>query len=237
MATGADLPKFTADQRHRLSTLSVSEAQIKEVESIGLRWASIWLRKQPKLQDVRDELSTVSTAVNRARQALSKLLGADNTAPAAARREALLWSQVAAQSMGYKLETLEMTETQLEVAQVLLDQAQTDVTKIGQRRFRAADVFPIARIDQALLQGFVNGRDPSKPMPPYVIKVSSSPTSVFRQIVGICYEAAGAANTDPERAIKAYIAQRKKLRANQRERRVKVVTLVTRDGTPATPKE
>jgi hypothetical protein len=77
---------------------------------------------------------------------------------------------------------------------------------------RQANPFAVRRIEKALLNGFVkrySNKDPSKPLPPYPFKPSSSPGSCFREIVGICYEAMGQKYTDPERAIKKHIKKLK----------------------------
>ena len=221
-------PTFSKDQRQQLLKLGVSDSQILELQSNGLPAVATVVRSLPKMQDVRDELSEVSTALRRSQRAISKLLSANDTAPA--RSEALLRVQSVSLVLPGELEPLEHALAGLKVCDAAVSRAKEDLEALGQRRFRAGHPRPIQRIEAALLQGFVKGRDPSRPMPEYLIKVSSSPTSVFRRIVGICYEAAGVANTDPERAMKAYIAQRKKLRANQRQRAVKLVTLMGRPG-------
>lgn len=94
-------------------------------------------------------------------------------------------------------------------------------------RHKVGDWRPIARIDAALSDGWARVHAPrvgrsecpetvsdmiayakaNPPAPPYpgALRPSSSPRCVFREIVGICYEAAGG-NPDPERALKAYVA-------------------------------
>jgi len=75
---------------------------------------------------------------------------------------------------------------------------------LSQRRHRTADLRPVRRIAEGLLKGWLDAQGASKPLPAYMLRESSSPSSPFRKIVIICYRAIGL-DLDPERAIKAYI--------------------------------
>ena len=96
-------------------------------------------------------------------------------------------------------------------------------------RWRKADPRPIKRIMEALYAGWSKAkgtsvrRTPEYQTPeeafvaigqvrtnpfPKELRASSAPGSPFREIAGICYEAAGGGqDSDPERAIKAYMAE------------------------------
>lgn len=77
-------------------------------------------------------------------------------------------------------------------------------------RHRIADPAPVRLISESLYRGWLKS-SPSGAYP-RSLQPSSSPGAPFRRIVGICYEAVGG-TADPERAIKAFVGQVRKDRA------------------------
>lgn len=100
-----------------------------------------------------------------------------------------------------------------------------------QSRPRLADPRPIKRIEQALMQGWLNAKGSrvrttpdnetleqalasareNPPLGPYPSAFIPSKNGAFREIVGICYAAVGA-NSDPLRAIEGHLKLRNECR-------------------------
>jgi hypothetical protein len=196
--------RFTSSQRNELTKAGLLAAQINELENAALPVAQAYLSKPPALQDVRDELQKLLTTMQDARDVMSRLLSPKR---AAATRE--VWNRVllAEADMYNSFECIEKALSAVTLAHAVVQRAKSDLP-MEQRRHRTADPFPVARINKALLDGFVKEHGAGKKGPPRP-RVSASPTSAFQGIVGICYDAMGR-NADPERAIKAYINQRRR---------------------------
>jgi hypothetical protein len=115
--------------------------------------------------------------------------------------------------MSKALESIALCET-------LIAKARADAPTEPARQ-KLASPFPIKLIHEALLHGwgrvhlpYLRRSDdgPTKPLAPFNVRVSASPTAPFRLIVQACYSAMKRENTDPERAIKAYMSLLKKER-------------------------
>jgi len=200
-------PEFTQDQRRRLRECGLIDAQIDEVETFALPICLALLTRPPTMQEVRNELIVVSKALERAHEAMAALSSANLAAPG--RFEASQRVLMAEYNLQGDGSVFEKTLAQLVATQAVLNHAQAELPE-GPRRDPAASAMPVNRIDQALLSGFVKWYSTEDaPMPHYMMKPSASPGSDFREIVGLCYEAMGRQNSDPERAIRAYVKWRK----------------------------
>lgn len=83
-------------------------------------------------------------------------------------------------------------------------------------RHRDASYLPIRAIYSTVQAGFIlAGQESAAPG----IKPSASPTSKFRRLIGICYEAIDAPTTDPERAIRAYVREWRELEKHTKKLR------------------
>lgn len=206
--TRGSQPNFSPDQRKRLRGLGLIDAQIDELEANALPISRAWLQKTPTLQDVRDELQALFVAMERAAAALSGLQSTATMTPA--KREA----QARILEACFEIhddphdnhDFVEKASHALSRVKAMVQHAQESLPNT-QRRSAAASHGPVAWIHEALVSGFANGH--CQPLPRYTLRTSSSQGSRFREIVGICYEAMGQGNTDPERAIRAFIAWRR----------------------------
>lgn len=196
--SGSVQPKFSDDQRLKLKCLDLIDAQIAEVEK-KLPLARALLSKSARLQEVRDELKSLDDAIRRTRKRLTRLSragsGADYLRETWARVIDADDRDVIPQASGF-LRKLNA------VSKLALRRLPRE-----QRRHKLASLGPVRCIDDALLSGFVKGQKKGGPLLRYTLCMSSSPGSAYRNIIGICYDAM-CCNTDPERAIKAYIAWR-----------------------------
>ncbi|MBI3375006.1 MAG: hypothetical protein HY017_25065 [Betaproteobacteria bacterium] len=201
-------PTFSPEQRAELHRLGAIDAQIDELEANALPISLAWLRNPPTLQDVRDQLEAVFVAVECAAAAMSGLLRAGD-AMTLAKREAQARILEACYEIHHdphdEHDLVEKASYALSRVQAVVKHARDSLPN-AQRRTGAASPRPVEWIYQSLVSGFTKGH--RQPLPPYTLRVSSSQGSPFREIVGICYDAMGQRNTDPERAIKAFIKWR-----------------------------
>jgi hypothetical protein len=209
MPSRMSLPAFTADQRKRLLALGLLQSQIDELEAV-LPLAAAFIQAPPALADVRDCLVRISGAQKRASKELLRLLDVAPTLPALLEAQ---YRVLAADSLASNRdpgETVRVANYALFAAGAVFQRALDDLPPPPtQRRHRAASAIPIFQLDAAMLRGFIKSHgETARPMPLYAPKRSASPGSQYRRIVGICYEAMGQRNTDPERAIKAFIRER-----------------------------
>lgn len=194
------MPKisFTEEQRERLRKLDLLTEQIAEIES-ALPLNRSLLEQPAGMADVREELSVLSAALKRAHAAAEKV----DKGKSPKLNEARWRLELADFDTTNACETLPTVLKALAAADIGIQRALADLPN-KERRSVAADFRPVARIKKALLDGFIKAH--KLPLPPCTLRVSSSEGSKFREIVGICYEAMGQKNADPERAIKQYIA-------------------------------
>lgn len=205
--------RFSGRQRAELLALGLDPQAIDQIETEALPMvADRLLNPPPARNDVLDELRGLSAALGKARDAVERLLNADDRVPhLLAAKRAIRGGGVRYQMGGMRLD---------EASQAMaagLGEVAAAVDRLRQQgpaRHQSADPFPIERIHRAVLRARVHaGEDVGAAD----IVPSASPTSAFRKMVGICYEAIGAPNADPERAIKAYVAEWRKLQALRSE--------------------
>lgn len=198
--------QFTPDERRELLRLGLSEAMVHQIEVDALPIAKESLSWQPSRSDVRAELREVTDAIKAARDAIEALLAATSAAPARLTARSLLpGGGLRHREGGMRLaEASKRLDDSLSVLQV----AESCIPDDKPLRRTTASHYPVELIHNAMQLGsLIEGADPHVER----VRPSSSPTSRFRQVVGICYQAIGADNTDPERAIKAYMTERRKL--------------------------
>jgi hypothetical protein len=192
-----DLIRFEPHQRDELLRLGVTLDAIERLERPVLSWASRYLAKEPPRGAVLRELKGIADAVASAHSAIEGILDDSDPNPD---RAAARW-YFAGTLKRYKSDGLRLGETSKSLS-LALDLVNAAIARVppGPLRHKSADPYPIEQIHKALL-GHADASDDRQFRP------SVSPTSKFRQVVGICYEAIGASSNDPERAIKAYLLQ------------------------------
>lgn len=189
---------FKPDQRAELLRLGLPDSAIEQLEFDGLPLAKHRLTREPARNEVLDELRDVGKAIDDARNKIERLLSAPRAVPH-------LWAarmQIAGGGRRHVMDGIRLNEASsaLERARGVVDDAMARVPAEPVRH-RVASDFPIEAIHSAVQLGFiVAGQEPIGPG----LKPSASPTSKFRRMIGICYEAIDAPTTDPERALKAY---------------------------------
>ncbi len=208
---------FTKTQRQRLTRLKLTPGQIDALEKRALR--AIASTAEPfrygemraPLKDIEKQARDLAQRIERlptspdagARQAFFHLIEADIAQKAD--------EHVANPANGYP-EGPAPDELAIELRR-LAKLARSVLAKVEGRqgKNRMAHPYPIRAIVDSLLESWVAEHQcEGKPLPAYDLEVSYTPNSRFRQIAGICYQAAGHPNPDPERSIKAYIADKKK---------------------------
>ena len=197
--------RFNPVQRAELLRLGLLDSVIDHVETDGLPLGQYRLTREPRRGDVLDELRTVGKAIAEARTVIERLLNATRAVPHlwAARR------QIPGGGRRHVMGGMRLNETSksLATAQEVIGEAIAGIPSQPVRHRDASD-FPIKAIYSAVQTGFaMAGQDPGAPG----LKPSASPTSKFRRLIGICYAAIGAPTDDPDRAIKAYVKEWRKL--------------------------
>jgi hypothetical protein len=205
--TGRWRRSFTAHQRRELARLDVTTEQEGRLQRI-LPAIAFFTTQGPKLADVRAHLMQVRKDAHAAAQALRTLLeGRDDT-----REEGRIRIFQAIEAL--HPERCEVDPTQvsvwarynhrepeawrmLEALQALEAVAKNAVARMPKSQTRPiAHPYPVSLIKAAMTV-------PDAP----AFRVSASPGTPFRDVVATCYAAAGAANTDPLRAIRAYLRE------------------------------
>jgi hypothetical protein len=212
---------FNKSQRKELVTLGLCKAQIEKLR-LAVAFSRSSLDKPAAKNDMAALLDEVVTLSERLSQRLRALNSQRDAACASvnARLEVGYWCKrpqddgpTAAHHLCPRLDALR-------------DSAQEAKASLpaGPVRHLAASPAAIEKIDSALRDGWrqahrsgVSTSDAPVPVsPPYParLKPSASSSSAFRRICGICYVVAGRGDdADPERAIKAYMAQMRTGRA------------------------
>lgn len=199
------LPDFTATQRRELATLGLGPIQVEE-----LRLALVETRRMIRKPAARNDVDSLLGGVLATSDKLARMLQAMGTQIDVSHSQALAMID-SEYWQGERLEDSGPT-----VAHHLLPRlaALSDAARVAmqglpetQTRHRTGDWRPIKRIDDALFSGWskVYGLPAAPPYPDDFVP-SASPGCAFRRIVGICYAAVGG-NPDPERPLKAYVAQ------------------------------
>jgi hypothetical protein len=210
--------RFTPEQRERLAQFRVSPKQIEMLEGHACLVGRAWLRKSPPRTAVSNRITALGEHL-RAAHVIAEEILAGNT-PECRVAEGFL-SEAVCRS-GKEVELLDAAR--LEALARICDGALTILPK--QTRHRDADPRPIQGIYEDLIRGhgtehYILGDGDDRPAtgthpPPFTIKPSSSQGSQFRNIVSVCYEAmTDDPDADPERAIKAFIKQRKERMGHQ----------------------
>ena len=193
--------RFTPQQHAELLRLGVVDQAIVQLETDALPRAREILKRGPPKGAVLDELAAVDKALVVARSAVERLLNAKDSVPHL--REAR--ARIHGGGYRHMFGGLRLDETSKALSVAIGVVADAIATlPAGPVRHQSASPLPIKLIFSAVQFGSVlSGLEPVLPQ----LKPSMSPTSGFRQMVGICYEAIGTASTDPERAIRAYLKQ------------------------------
>lgn len=216
MQLKTDVFKFSASTRKSLADLGLSSCQMSEIERT-LPVVSAYLEKSPTVTAVKTELQDANNALLASAKTIKRLMHAP------ARERAVIEARNRAiTSIGEcdsDDEVFSKLLTLADAASVVLSNAIAALPR--QRRSDAGSCYPIERIDRAIMKGLIAvkaGKDRTTPKFNYKLRPSSNPTSNFRQIIGLCYDAIGQRNNDPERAIKAYVARQKVLQSAGRDR-------------------
>ena len=190
---------FNTHQRKELAALGLSDKMMDYIEIEALTTARRFLKRPPRKNDVRNELRDLQKALAKARDGIERLLDATQAVPHLKAAQAMLTAGQGRHVMG----GIRLNETSKSLA-VAIKLVADGIEQMppGPLRHRSADPYPVELIYDALQNGVIAER--GEPQPDFV-RPSASPTSPFRRMIGICYEAIDAAHADPERAIKAYM--------------------------------
>lgn len=230
-------PDFTKVQRQRLERLGCEPEQIAQLRS-ALAAIRRTLYRRAARNDVKASLETVAKHADALLKELGRIAMQTDPARAAANLiiEEAYWRAFPDDQGPWSAHHM------LPRLREIAEGARTGIKKlpVGPTRNRPADPHPIARIDNALLYGWgkvhvhvhhVREDTPAEwaahaksypPAGPYPKRFDASDAAprkdgsgnVFREIVGICYEAAGAKpDADPLRAIRAYLKLKKEKHA------------------------
>jgi len=176
--------RFEPHHLAELKQLGVVPEAINLLEVEALPAAQYVLEREPAHAEVRGELQAVADALEAARHAIERLLDAKPEVPhlRAAR------SRIAGGGRRNMMGGMRLNETSQSLA-TSIDVLAAALATLPDKplRRKSASSLPIEHIHRALL------------------KPSSSVTSGFRRVVGICYDAIGFPTDDPERAIRAYV--------------------------------
>lgn len=191
---------FNDYQRDELLALGITSNAIDCIEIDALPFAHRFLvERQPPKNDVLNELHDLLKTLTESHGAIERLLNATSSVPPLKAAQAHLNAGPEGIAMG-RLD-LKATSKSLSTA-IELTATAIDHVPPGPLRHRLADPYPIEVIFNAVQDGsfFVSGDPTSHGLWP-----SASPTSGFRRMIGLCYEAINAENVDPERALRAYL--------------------------------
>jgi len=191
---------FKNYQRDELLALGITSKAIECIEIDALPFARRFLvERPPPKNDVLNELRDLQKTLTDSRSAIERLLNATSSVPQLKEAQALLNAGQEGIALG-RLD-LNATSRSLSTAVELIATAIAQVPP-GPLRHRLADPYPIEVIFNSVQEGslFESGDPMSHGLWP-----SASPTSGFRRMIGLCYEAINAKNVDPERALRAYV--------------------------------
>ena len=216
------IPIFSNAHRTELGgALELLPAQIEELENIALPLIQAILRKAPARNDVRDLLQDTARALQSAKTKLEKLLAAGsipNRNAGSPGDAAMARVLLASYELGADGDVLDLALPAIGSAILVVEKASESLPDKPVRHVLASPR-PIAWIDQALLSGFLKahghwpgtaGPGSQTPLPPYLVHASYAAGSNYPRIVEICYDAVGLGAGSRERAIKAFIAWRKR---------------------------
>lgn len=191
---------FTNDQLTMLRDQGVIEQQIAALARVIPLCRTMWTDAAP-LASVRDELQRLRRSLDLVPALVRDCENPTGRTIGKARREAYNRLLMALSDMGVGSDAIE----RLADVSGGLNRALADLPEI-QRRPYSASARPVQCLDEALCFGWANRPLSSSHVYPH--EPSINPTSPFRAVVCICYEAfTDVRDIDPERAIKAYLRQ------------------------------
>ncbi len=187
---------FTEAQRKELVRLGRTPQQFERLQRI-LPGIAYYCEAAPRMADVREHLADAAAKAHEAASSLRALLDAPECELARGEaRECLLLALAGQRSIRYHEREGEARRLLAAIDDVAsaADHARKRMPKAQTRQ--VAPWYPLALIDAALS---VDGPT----VPP-----SASEALPFREIVGVCYDAARVENPDPLRAIRNYLKER-----------------------------
>ncbi len=211
---------FSREQVSDLQRLGVTAEQLAELRRILPTCRANIRAPSAPMSDVRDELTGLHKAVQNAANALRRWESARVRTPALAEARARVLE--ASLDMDENGTATGDAADAAHLAVIVIAEALARLPK--EQRRPQASLLPVYWIHEALLRGWGRTHYPVRrgegskddeggPIPPYPHSPSSGVTSRFRMIVCMCYDAAlGARDSDPDRAIKAFMRWRAKRR-------------------------
>ena len=209
MATQRQWLALDQAARTRLEQLKLSERQIRALEEVvqGMR-ASVLVTGVQQVSQVKAPLDGAADHLASAHRHLQAMVEAATTGGASALRDAANHLYAAASQHQMAPEQLDALIGQLQDLECFARAALAQLP--AQARSQAASTLPVKAIWETI-QHHHDRRTQQ------AIRLSSAPASSFRDICAVCYEAAtGKADADPERAVKAFVAQQRKSEATAR---------------------
>lgn len=204
---------FSAWQRQQLAELQVVPEQIDELERVLPTCRAIRRNPAP-MGEVRKDLIRLEKALRCASEELTRFEAAPDSEPALC--EAFTRVQHEAFELSDRGEATTAAQMALLPALEAVSRALNALPR--EQRGPRAPWWPVARIHGALVLGWGRAYYPIRqgeaysvvsaiaPAPPFPHLPSTGPTSLFRQVVGICYDLMDDDfMIDPERPIKAFV--------------------------------
>lgn len=190
---------FNPHQRRELAALGLTDKMMEHIEIGALTTAREMLKRPPRNEDVRGELLQLQKKLTEARDAIERMFEAPKEFAPLRYARSMLTAGQGRHVMG----GIRLNESSKSLA-AAIEVVEAGIAKVPAKplRHRSADPYPVELIHDALQMGVLAER--GEPDPDFMWP-SASPTSPFRQMIGICYEAIDAPHADPERAIKAYL--------------------------------
>jgi hypothetical protein len=210
--------QFNDHQVARLQRLGLKDEQISELRKrlLSIRTIlSIHATREP-VTNVRDELTRLRDALLAGCEAIQRM---QNPSQMPALREAQARLMLTEYARQVSPGSFDRTNGALAQMLAVVEAAISELPK-KPTRSRKAHPMPVGIVADALAVGWATAFcGENVPVLPDKLRPSSGAKSFFREVVGICYEAAtGRADLDPERAIKSYLAIRRREREEARKR-------------------
>lgn len=210
-------PKFSKEDISRLEELDLLPEQIERLERKLIYIANIAIPVAP-MADVRDELGGFLSSLKHVKKCISEILSAQKKENNPARYEARVRIELTDMTDIDEMsvygpdeiptQLMKSTLDKIDLLERVADDALKNLPRV-QARNRIASPDAIRLLKSSLDAGFQAHhlrKNPDSPLPPYEeIKISASEDSIFREIAGICYQAAGHPTDDPRGAIDQYL--------------------------------
>lgn len=204
LATDRKQLTFTRQQLDNLAKLGLSEEQIRALKENHrlTNWAAT--HKHATMTAVRKELRTLLTHCERAQHTLSKIITA--SIEDTARAETLNRIEMESIYLSGDAKQIEDALRQLAFVSAITTRALRGLPK-ERRMDNSASSYPIELIAESLrcCDAPPPKRSSTARLRRQMRLMPSEAEGPFRELVGVCYEALGLKNTDPVRAIRAYI--------------------------------